>query len=276
MVSRHLARALICAGLCAGLFRATPAHAGGKKVKAHLECLSGDPIKSGKAALLGPEMWCTIRIDDLGPFKLDGLVGTLSAQPGKNTTLKTMPGGMELKGADTQDGPEFRLDAPWVADTQYKVCEPFQIVASLHDAANRGMDDEVWEVIFKVAASCPKPKKVAGALKCHYTAQDGTSLAWPGNGAKLKPRMESTFYCSIVVAKPEKGVKYEVSLGIDKKGTPKKGGFELDQEGMAFFENQFEEEVYQACSNFTVVGSVAANGASLWSGKLAVKQDCPD
>ena len=55
-----------------------------------------------------------------------------------------------------------------------------------------------------------------------------------------------------------------------------KGAFEHDEAGRGFFSATFEEDVYQACSNFSVTGEVRANGVSLWSGKLAVKQDCPD
>lgn len=266
---------LMCAGVCVLASTATPASAGGK-VKAHVECMSGLPLKSGKAVKLTNELWCSIKIDSLGGFKPDGLVAVITPRFGRNSTLRPEPGGVEVKLADTQDGVVAELANAWVVDKDYKACEPFEVYGSLHDAANRGMDDEVWAAPFKVAASCPKPKKVAGKLACHATAQDGTVFQWPGNGVKLKPRLESTLSCTISAPKSEAGVKYQVSLGIAGKGAPKQGDFDYDEARAPFFSAEFDESVYEACSSFTVTGAVTANGASLWSGKLAIKQSCPD
>ncbi|MBL0220673.1 MAG: hypothetical protein IPQ07_43250 [Myxococcales bacterium] len=266
---------VVVGGVLAGMLVASPAHAGGK-VKAHVECMSGLPIKSGKAAKLTEELWCTIRVDSLGKYKAAELKGHLLPHITQSSTLSTQPEARFGPLADTQDGVEFRLDKPFAVNVDYKTCEPFTIGASLDDESLSAEDMTVWSETFKVAATCPKPKKIAGTLRCHYSAQDGTLLKWPGNGAKLKPRMETTFYCSIVAPKSETGVKYEVSLGIAGKGTPKKGDFEHDEAGAPFFDAQFEEDVYQACSNFTVTGEVRAAGTSLWSGKLPIKQDCPD
>jgi hypothetical protein len=71
-------------------------------------------------------------------------------------------------------------------------------------------------------------------------------------------------------------VLYEVSIAIAGKGAPAKGGFEHDEAGDPFFDAKFEGDVYESCSNFTVTAEVRASGATLWSGKLAIKQDCPD
>lgn len=273
MNRRTGSQALLVTGVLAGL--ASPALAGGK-VKAHVECMSGMPIKSGKAAKLTDELWCTIRVDSLGKYKPAELKGNLMPHITEKSTLTKMPLARFGPLADTQDGVEFRLDTAFVVNVDYKTCEPFTISATLSDETLDAENMTVWSQTFKVAANCPKPKKVTGLLRCHYTAQDGTIMKWPGNGAKLKPRMESTFSCSIVAPKSEAGVVYEVSLGIAGKGTPKKGGFEHDEAGAPFFDAQFEEDVYQACSNFTVVGEVRAAGTSLWSGKLPIKQDCPD
>ena len=273
---RSCASGLLFAVVSAGMWTAgDPAHAGGK-VKAHVECMSGLPLKSGKAAKLTAELWCTIRVDSLGSYKAADLKGTMTVLPGPKSTLKMMPEGQSGALADTQDGVEFRLDNPYTADKDYKVCEPFTIAATVRDENLSADQMDQWSTTFKVAASCPVPKKVAASLRCHYMAQDGTLIKWPGNGVKLKPRMEGTFFCSIVAAKTEKDLVYSVTLGIAKKGPPKQGGFEHDEAGGAFFDAQFEPDVYESCSSFTVTGEVKASGATLWSGKLAIKQDCPD
>ncbi len=275
MIERSGFRGWLFTGVLAALCMTRPALAGGK-LKAHVECMSGMPITSGKAAKLTDELWCTVRVDNLGTYKPGDLKGSLTPNITQTSTLPTQPESRFGPLADTQDGVEFRLDKPFVVNTDYKICEPFTISASLRDESLSASDMTVWNQSFKVKASCPKPKKIAGSLRCHYSAQDGTILKWPGTGAKLKPRMETTFYCSIVAPKSEANVKYEVSLSIVGKGTPKKGDFEHDEAGAPFFDAQFEEDVYQACSNFTVTGEVRAAGASLWTGKLPIKQDCPD
>ena len=136
------------------------------------------------------------------------------------------------------------------------------------------MDSTLWKSTFKVAATCPKPKKVAGVLRCSYTAQDGTVFKWPGNGVKVKPRMEAPFSCTISAGKPEAGVVYAVSLGVVGKPA-KTGKFETEQAGNMFFDASFDEPDYGACTNFAIAGDVKANGATLWSGKLAVKHSAP-
>jgi hypothetical protein len=252
----------------------TLAFANPKPPKAHVECMSTNPVKSGVAAKLDAELWCTIHVDSLGGFKPASVTGNLTINLAPTTKgIDSQPQFGKLD--DTQDGVVFQLQKPWVVDKDYRKCEPFTINASLDDADHPGMDSTLWHATFKVNASCPKPKAVAGALACHYTAQDGTIFKWPGNGAKVKPRMEQPLSCSINAGKPEAGVPYEVSLGVTGKPA-KVGKFETAEDGKMFFEATFEEPDYGACSSFVIAGQVKANGASLWSGKLAIKQDCPD
>ena len=263
---RPIALALV---LCPTLALANP-----KSPKAHVECMSTNPVKSGVPAKLDNELWCTIHVDSLGGYKPDAIFGFLAIDMGKGTSgIETFPRSGKLD--DTQDGMVFQIDKPWVVNKDYRRCEPFTIQAAIDAADPPGMGAKLWHATFKVNASCPKPKAVAGALACHYTAQDGTIFKWPGNGAKVKPRMEQPLSCSINAGKPEAGVPYEVSLGVTGKQA-KVGKFETAEDGKMFFEATFEEPDYGACSSFVIAGQVKANGASLWSGKLAIKQDCPD
>lgn len=257
------------------LILASTASAAPKPPKAHMECLSGNTVvKSGAAVKLETELWCTIHVDSLGGYKATSMTGNMTINLAKTTT-GIAPLARFGPLDDTQDGVVFQLKAPWVPDKDYRTCEAFTINATLDDAEHPGMDQTVWKMTYKVAASCPKPKAVAGALSCSYKAQDGTIFKWPGNGAKVKPRMESAFSCVINAGKAESGVKYLVSLGITGKEA-RRGAFNTLEDGKQFFEATFEAGEFESCSNFGVAGDVKANGATLWSGKLAVKQDCPD
>lgn len=266
-------RAVLVVGLALGVGGIAEA----KPVKAHVVCLGNDvAVTSGKAVRLGDTLWCSIAVDSLGDFKAAAIHGGLAVIPGPKSTLKQQPGGVEGPVHDTADGVEYTTEKPFAVDVDYKKCEPFAINASLDDFEHPGSDMMVWSTVFKVAASCPAPKQVAGKLACNATGQDGTIFRWPGNGAKVKPRLETTLSCTISAGKPEAGVTYAVSLQVAKRGTPVTGGFDHDEAGNGFFSGSFDQEVYEACSNFTVLGEVRGNGAALWSGKLAIKQDCPD
>jgi len=262
-------------GLCASGLTLRAAHAA-PPVKAHLTCMSGDPVKSGKPATLTDELWCSIDIDSLGAYKVGDLVGALMVVPGPKSTLAQAPEGTSGALADTQDGVEYRLNDPYLVDKHFKKCEPFTINAALTDPSQAADAMVVWSATFKVNAACKKPKKLAASLECSYTAQDGSVIRWPGNGAKVKPRLEGTLGCTVEVRKPEPGVTYEVSLGIGGKGTPTRGALSRDEAGAGFFLATFEADVYESCSRFTVEGTVNGGGVALWAGKLSIEQDCPD
>ncbi len=250
----------------------TVAGAAPKKLKAHVECMSGMPVKAGKPAKLDSVLFCSIHVDSLGDRKLTSVMATLRLVPAKPSKLSTS--GKSGPLADTQDGIVFELTDPWVSGQHYNQCESTSVIAVLDEADHPGT--HVWTQTFAIVGSCPSPAKVAATLGCNYIAQDHTIIKWPGNGTKLKARLESTVACTIDAPKAAKDVVYEVSLAVVGKGKPSTGKFEHDEAGHAFFSASFEEDIYQACSNFTITGEVTAAGTSLWTGKLPIKQDCPD
>jgi hypothetical protein len=248
------------------LVTAAPALAGGK-VKAHIECESVHPIESSKPIRLADHLDCSIAVEKEGGYKDEEIIASLKIIPPKQSALLPIEHGGPLGPSPL--GAAFVPD-PWKVDSDYKLCEPFVVEGTL------SVDTKpVWSQRFAVAASCAKPKRVTGAIACHYTAQDGTQLKWPGNGVKLKPRLEQTFYCSITATKLESDVTYEATLGI-AGAKPTTASFTEDAKHTHVIEAQFEEETYHACGDFSVAGEIRAGGASLWTGKLAVKQFCPD
>jgi hypothetical protein len=120
------------------------------------------------------------------------------------------------------------------------------------------------------------PKKINAKLECRYDSDDGTQFTYPGNGQKEKPRLEGTLYCWISIPK--------VPDGMTLKGALKASGKPQEAEAIPRPDDTYSIDAtftadngdFVVCTAFTVTGEVKSAGKSLWKGKLAIDQSCPD
>jgi hypothetical protein len=107
-------------------------------------------------------------------------------------------------------------------------------------------------------------------------------VSWPGNGDKLKPRMEADLDCMITSkAAPADGAHAVFVISHDDGTVPPTKSAEVKQitgDKPAYgFEASFVEDEYHACTNFTLQATVVDSmGQTLWTGKQKFKQTCPD
>jgi hypothetical protein len=271
-MQRHLVT-LSAVACCA----VTPAFAdeGDAPPKAHLTCTSGAPLRSAKAARLGDAVTCALAVDSLGGYKAGDLRADFVLDVDRGSTLGRSPRDSVGSLAPGADGALGRESGPFVVDQDYKRCEPFTITASLNDLSrSRAEDMQVWHQALRVKASCPPPRKVPATLTCSTEGGDGT-YRWPGNGVKVKPRLENPVTCVIRATTTEPGVAYQVGLGVAGKPVTAQP-FDVDAAGGHTATRQFGSDDYETCVSFGVVGEIRADGKSLWRGKLAITQDCPD
>ena len=122
----------------------------------------------------------------------------------------------------------------------------------------------------------PAPKKINAKLECKYETDDGTQFKYPGNGQKTRPRLEGTLYCWISIPK--------IPEGVTLKGTLKAKGKQQEAEAIPRPDDTFSIDAtftadngdFEVCTPFTVTGEVKNAGRSVWKGKLAIDQSCPD
>ncbi len=231
-----------------------------------------EPITGGKRGKLTDPIACALHIDN-------------PKEPSHMATIRTIRYPANAKKVSTSGSTEDidhdkdleLVMKSGVADGNGEVlfnpCEDFDIVAKVSD--DLGV---YFEKTIKVQPVCPKPKPIAAAISCVYEAQDGTVFKWPGNGAKVKPRLSSSndLACQI-------GGK--VSLGNEAltgslavKGKPAKtaGTRPLPDKSWAA-ELAFSPGDFDECDTITLVGSLTdASNATRWSGSLKIIQSCPD
>ena len=122
----------------------------------------------------------------------------------------------------------------------------------------------------------PAPKKINAKLGCSFESQDGTIFKYPGNGSTMKPRLEGALNCWISIP--------EVPEGVTLKGTLKAKGKQQEAEAIPRPDDTYSIDAtftadngdFDVCAPFTVTGEVKSAGKSMWKGKLAIDQSCPD
>jgi hypothetical protein len=231
------------------------AYADDDPVQAALDCKVGDKALSPeKANTIAGHIQCTLVLDG---WSLEGLIADAWIDDGERQQATAIPG-----GDDADD--VMRWD-PFVRGEDFHACKDFTIHAQLLQGK-----DAVWSTDLPVKTKCKKPKKVSAKLSCAFAGADGTVYAWPGNGAKKKPRLDDTFGCTIV--------------------GPKKGGDGLTATIAGHAEPMWQDDDtnlyssvqvldpgadFQTCDPFTVVASIAnLDGQVVWAGKQAIAQKC--
>lgn len=237
---------------------------------AHFECLSGNTVITAKTKKpkLDVELGCIVVVDsgsvDGGWARMwvtqDGLAevphernGDLLAEDGK---------------AYFQFGLFQRLD-------DYLPCKPFELHAAIF-TGDSDMTYTAWEGKLTVKGTCKKPKKIKASLRCSSVAQDGTTYVFPGNGAKVKPRLEEALTCTVTGKK-----KSGKPLGTFTVTTPR-GARTSPMSTLEDLKPYAElalmpDADFDTCASFTVRGSVTNDvGQVVWTGKQKIAQDCPD
>ena len=119
-------------------------------------------------------------------------------------------------------------------------------------------------------------KKISAVLECSYESADGTLFRYPGNGTKVKPRIEGAINCWISIKK----ILKEVAL----TGKLKANGKTLEAEAIPRPDDTYSADVsfstengdFETCSVFTVTGELLRAGKTVWKGKLKIDQRCRD
>jgi hypothetical protein len=119
-------------------------------------------------------------------------------------------------------------------------------------------------------------KKINAKLECRYDTDDGTSHRYPGNGMKVKPRIEGTLYCWISVPKIPAGVTLAGKLKANGKMQEAEAIPRPDDTYSADASFSAENGDFDVCTAFTVTGELTRAGKSVWKGKLKIDQNCPD
>lgn len=118
--------------------------------------------------------------------------------------------------------------------------------------------------------------KLNARLECSYEAQDGTIYRYPGNGLKVKPRIDGTINCWISLTK--------LPSGVALKGKLKANGKTQDAEVIPRPDDTYSADAsfspengdFEACSAFTVTGELVRGGTIAWKKALRIDQICHD
>jgi hypothetical protein len=119
-------------------------------------------------------------------------------------------------------------------------------------------------------------KKINAKLACTCESQDGVQFRYPGNGAKIKPRLDGTINCWIAIQK--------IPAGVTLKGKLKANGKMQEAEVIPRPDDTYsadasfspQEGDFETCSSFTVTGELTLAGKTVWKGKLNIDQRCAD
>ncbi|MCE9577048.1 MAG: hypothetical protein K8W52_28130 [Deltaproteobacteria bacterium] len=244
------------------------ARAGG--LKAHVECSldGGARLAAKKKIAIDKDVWCSIMVDKGAP-PADAVASIWIEQP-------LLERATEYRTANVvaeDDLTYFQLGEAFARGKDFLPCT--DVVA--HGRVKVG-DDTVWSGTFAIGAKC-KAIKLAAKLQCSTTAGD-TFYKFPGNGSKVKPRMERELDCSLAskTSPPDGSIAVFRITHPDGTATPPKfPEFREYPQGGFGYEQAFEEGDYGACSTFTLKALVfTPDGQILNTSKLAFAQDCPD
>ena len=253
-----------------------------KPVKAQFLCgtfVDGkikQPITGGRVQKLTDPIACAIHMDDPKEPAHMGNVHTVRYVKGAKKPVTSSGSTNDFgPGSEKQD---FEVEMKPSSndlngDLWWKPCEDFDIVATISD--DLGV---YFTKTIKVQQSCPAPKPIVAALTCTYEADDGTLFRWPGNGAKLRPRLE-TYSHELACQVGSKGAlptdsTFTGAVAVKGKTTRTSGTRPTPDKGWAA-EVSFDD--LDSCADITLNGTLTdANGVTRWSGSLKITQDCPD
>jgi hypothetical protein len=265
---------LVSIALVAALSIPAVAHAGSKH-DAKIVCGhdSGGPLAKGEKVTLDADLWCEILWDDLSTESQSATVTMSDTRAdGKHTTG---PRNATFGGGDGQQ-PFWQPDSDFRHGDDFASCSGITVSGVVMDG-----DKQIWSGSTTIGVKCPKPKKLTAKLECSLSDGDA-NFTWPGNGDKLKPRMEGELDCSIQSKTAPADGAHAVFMIAHEDGSttpPKSSDFRQypGDKPLYGFEAAFEEDEYKACSNFTLQATVVDTaGQVLWTDKHKFKQTCPD
>ncbi len=119
-------------------------------------------------------------------------------------------------------------------------------------------------------------KKINAKLMCSYESDDSVQFRYPGNGVKVKPRLDGTLNCWITIPK--------MPAGVTLKGMLKANGEKQEAEVIPRPDDTYSADAgfsagngdFDICSSFEVTGELTLSGKSVWKGKLKIEQRCAD
>jgi hypothetical protein len=228
-------------------------------VQASLDCaVGGKALSPLKPNVIGSHVGCAVVLDG---FSGEGLSAEAwIEQDGVETEHRT---GAPTPGGDTKDD-EVRFD-PFRRGDEVRACRDFTIHARV-----KLEDEVVWSTDLAVKTRCKKAKKISAKMTCYFVGTDTVVYAWPGNGAKVKPRVDDTLACW--VRGPRKGGDaYTATIGTQTEPL-----WPDDDTGVYSSAQVLEPDLdFAACEPLTVRASIAnGDGQIVWTGKQAIAQRC--
>jgi ABC-type thiamine transport system substrate-binding protein len=119
-------------------------------------------------------------------------------------------------------------------------------------------------------------KKINAKLECSYESADSVQYRYPGNGAKVKPRIDGTINCWISIQKIPDGVTLMGKLKANGKAQEAEAIPRPDNTYSADASFSPENGDFETCSAFAVTGELIKAGKTVWKGKLKIDQSCRD
>ena len=241
-------------------------------VTAHLECLSdGKALQSGKKATIAGDVMCAIVVDGGAiPDASTSAMLTLS-QPGR--WVEPRWGTLTV-----EDGVAFvAFPSPFTRKSDFLPCQDFKIEGAL-GMYGSDISQSLWHGTFTVKPKCKKAKKLKAKLACVLFDDDGGIWRYPGNGAKAKLRLEQPVTCTVTGKKKLKGNAGDFGFVTRTPMNTKVIPLATLENGKPYGELQLEVgRDFDACVSFTLRASIENDlGQTVWTGKQAFEQDCPD
>jgi len=206
--------------------------------------------------------------------EVEPLTATAYAQWGTKDALKSTDG-KSTSGHLNTEGTKVLFDIPELQPTlEFPTCESFtlriQVVNDEGPVANK-------KVQIKQDCSKPKPKPLKASIRCSYEMDDGTMYRYPGNGTRMKPRLQTKeLGCQILIPSIPNGQAVDGSLVA--MGQPQKSqARDLPPASYAIDAGfSVENGDFKPCSDFDVQGELTSDGQTVYKGTLAIRQNCPD
>jgi hypothetical protein len=231
-------------------------------VQAELDCgIGGKALSPLGKNTIGGHVACRIVLDG---FSLEGV--TASAWVIQDGVESDHRVGAAQAGKTDSDPDIFSFD-PFQRGMDVRPCRDFTVHGELV------VEGEVaWSTDLPVATRCKKPKKVSAKLSCLAATRDGNVFAYPGNGAKAKPRLDDTVSCWI--AGPKSG---GATLTATINGHAEPMWQDDDTHAWSSGEMLEPDADFTTCQAFAVSASIQdADGQTVWTGKLTIAQRCAD
>jgi hypothetical protein len=267
-------RALVVLAIMVGVAMAGRDAAAGE-LRAHVECTIGTrPVVAGKKQVLDGHLTCALVIDDGYPevdpaYPRDARAVAWLSQGGVDLSAQRLLETTKLTGDPAVTYPL----GTFLRSTDFARCTGLVVHAQIASG-----DESLWEGTLPIAASCKPAKKMKAKLTCAYWDRAGDAYAWPGSGAKRKPKLDDSLSCSVTVPGLKNGDGHAVRLAGSPAAlgaTPAEPLYLDDDRAWTHLAILEPDLDFTPCTPVTVAGSLTnADGQTVWTGTLKLAQAC--